>query len=153
MAITVEKLENLRNDFIRYDDNHDGRLTVLEYEQAMERFTSPETLAALVKKLDVENNADITWFEFLSDYVNDVIGRKAIRWQVIEQFDRDFNRYDANKDGKVSFNELFNAMDGSSAPATLTDELTLLYERYDDDKDQQLTWDEFFISLVRSFEP
>ncbi|WP_143500017.1 EF-hand domain-containing protein [Pseudomonas sp. Irchel s3a10] len=35
---------------------------------------------------------------------------------MIEQFDRDFNRYDANKDGRVSFNELLNAKDGCSTP-------------------------------------
>ncbi|MCO7627493.1 EF-hand domain-containing protein [Pseudomonas fluorescens] len=75
MAITVEKLENLRSDFIRHDRNKDGKLTVREYEQAMAPYTSPETLAALVKELDVDNNAEITWFEFLADYVNDVIGR------------------------------------------------------------------------------
>ncbi|WP_339448800.1 EF-hand domain-containing protein [Pseudomonas sp. EA_5y_Pfl2_R50] len=152
MAITVEKLETLRNDFVRYDRNNDGKLTVREYELAMEPYTSPETLANAVKELDVDDNAEITWFEFLTDYVNDVVGRKAITWQVIEQFDKDFNRYDVNKDGKVSFNELSKSLDGYSTPIQLVNELNQLYECHDDDKDKQLTWDEFFISLVRSFE-
>jgi Ca2+-binding EF-hand superfamily protein len=152
MTITVETLENLRKDFVRYDQNQDGKLTVREYEQAMEPYTSPETLAEAIKELDLDNNNEITWFEFLTDYVNDVAGRKTISWQVIEKFDSDFKRYDANNDGKVSFNELYDAMSNYSNPTKLADELDQFHQRHNVDNDKALTWDEFFISLVRSFE-
>ena len=154
MAITVEKLEIARQDFERNDENQDGRLTADEYRRALDGYGIPkETIDKALNELNPDGDDEITWFEFLADYVNDVVGRKVAYVQMIENLDKTFKTYDTNGDGKASFVEISEALKNQNYSGyDIENAVRHLSENYDFDKDNEITWNELFISLIRHFE-
>ncbi|MDY4299598.1 EF-hand domain-containing protein [Pseudomonas salmasensis] len=154
MAITVEKLEIARRDFERNDANHDGLLTADEYRQALKGYgVSDNTIDEALNELDPDHNGEITWFEFLVDYVNDVLGRKVAYLQMLENLDKTFKEYDTNNDGKASAIEITEALKNQNYSGyDIESAITHLTQHYDIDEDREITWNELFISLIRQFE-
>ncbi|WP_411391822.1 EF-hand domain-containing protein [Pseudomonas sp. MPB23] len=150
MAITVEKLEIARSDFERNDENRDGLLTADEYRRAMTNYgISDNSIDQALNEMDPDHNGEITWFEFLVDYVNDVLERKAIYVQLIEQLDQTFKEYDTDKDGKASVIEIVEALKKQNYSGyDIENAITHLTQHYDFDQDGQITWNELFISLI-----
>jgi len=93
----------------------------------------------------------ISWAEFLTLYVNDVIGRNAIRVELIEKFDKDFKSMDTDNDGKLAGDELIEILKNNNSVANIENTLAF-YRDFDYDKDGKYSWDEFFVCYVRLFE-
>lgn len=70
--LSKEQLERARKAFQSRDKNQDGKLTVEEFSEALKPFLTDATLAALIKEVNPNGDAEITWEEFLEDYKKDL---------------------------------------------------------------------------------
>lgn len=71
-TLTEEQLERARKAFMNRDANKDGKLTVAEFSAAIEPFLTPNDFEQLLKEVNPNGDDEISWEEFLADYINDL---------------------------------------------------------------------------------
>ncbi|HWH87223.1 MAG TPA: EF-hand domain-containing protein [Pseudomonas sp.] len=70
--LTNEQVERAQKAFNQYDTNNDGRVTVDEFTEVVEKFLTPEDTEALLEEVNPNGDDEISWEEFLQDYENDL---------------------------------------------------------------------------------
>jgi calmodulin len=138
--LSEEQIAEARNAFNLFDQNGDGAITMNELAsvlQALGEDASPAEVADLMASADADQNGDIDFPEFLSlmaRWKNDQVSEDAL----IAAFDK----IDANADGFIVVEELYNAMIGLGVDCTRADAEEKLREA-DLDGDGMVTCDEF----------
>ena len=132
-----ENIEKLRDIFDLLDINKDGQLTYSEIKQAFKKifpdnYITEEKMNIILEKLDEDNDGVISYEEFLRVTINEKILLEKNNLRLA------FDKFDLNKDGKLSKDELLNVLD-KGASDYVDDLLNLI----DKNKDGYISFDEF----------
>jgi calcium-dependent protein kinase len=132
-----ENIEKLRDIFDLLDINKDGQLTYSEIKQAFKKifpdnYITEEKMNIILEKLDEDNDGVISYEEFLRVTINEKILLEKNNLRLA------FDKFDLNKDGKLSKDELLNVLD-KGASDYVDDLLNLI----DKNKDGYISFEEF----------
>ena len=132
-----DQIEKLKDIFELLDINKDGQLTYSEIKQAFMKifpsdYVTEEKMDLILEKMDENNDGVISYEEFLRVTVNEKILLEKNNLRLA------FDKFDLNKDGKLSKGELLNILD-KGASDYVDDLLNLI----DKNKDGYISFDEF----------
>lgn len=143
--LTEEQVTALREAFSAHDRDGDGRITLQELRQAMERLGEEPTdaeLRALLVKADADGNRAIELAEFLA-----FMSRRMRAAGPQDEMREAFDAFDRNRDGLVSVDELLQVM-GMLGEKMSREEAEASLRRGDSDGDGQLTYEEFVAFML-----
>jgi len=72
-ALSDDQLQRILGELIQRDSNNDGKVTVKEFSEALAPYLTKEDLQGLIKKINLNNDCQITFVEYLKDYYLDWI--------------------------------------------------------------------------------
>ncbi|MFD2643016.1 EF-hand domain-containing protein [Pseudomonas japonica] len=72
-TLSDEQLQRILGELGRKDLNNDGKVSVKEFSEVIGPYLPKEDLQALLKKINLNNDAEITFVEYLKDYYLDWI--------------------------------------------------------------------------------
>ena len=107
--MSSDELAGLREAFLGFDKDGDGRLNKEEIEEAMNKHTgfSNHNIRELIEKVDLNNSGQIDYSEFLAATIN---------WEnelSKERLEQAFHTFDSDNSGKISIDELEVAFGGT----------------------------------------
>lgn len=143
--LTEEQVAELREAFSAHDRDGDGRITLEELRQALERLDEEpmdEELKALMVKADADGNQTIDLAEFLA-FMSRRVRQAGPEAELREAFDA----FDRNRDGLVSIDELLQVM-GMLGEEMTREEAEASLRRADSDGDGQLSYEEFVAFMM-----
>jgi Ca2+-binding EF-hand superfamily protein len=144
-ALTGQQLAELRDAFSAHDKNGDGRITLQELREALEKLDEEPAdaeLRALMLKADADGNQSIDFAEFLA-FMRRRMSQRGAEDEIRDAFDT----FDRNGDGLVSIDELLQVMDLLGETMTRQEAEDSL-RRADSDGDDQLTYQEFVAFMM-----
>lgn len=143
--LTEEQITQLREAFSAHDRDGDGRITLQELRQALEKLgeepAEPE-LRALMVRADADGSQTIELSEFLA-FMSRRMRAAGPEGEIREAFDA----FDRNRDGLVSIDELLQVM-GMLGETMSREEAEASLRRGDSDGDGQLTYEEFIAFMM-----
>jgi Ca2+-binding EF-hand superfamily protein len=143
--LTEEQIALLQEAFSSHDRDGDGRITLQELRQALEKLgeepAEPE-LRALMVKADADGNLTIELGEFLA-----FMSRRMRAAGAHDELREAFDAFDRNRDGLVSIDELLQVM-GMLGEEMSREEAEASLRRGDSDGDGQLTYEEFIAFMM-----
>ncbi|MBN1209022.1 MAG: EF-hand domain-containing protein [Myxococcaceae bacterium] len=143
--LTTEQVTALREAFSAHDRDGDGRITLQELRQALERLGDEPTdaeLRILLVKADADDNETIDFAEFLA-----FMSRRTRATGTEGELREAFDAFDRNRDGLVSIDELLQLM-GRLGEEIPREEAEASLRRGDSDGDGQLTYEEFVAFMM-----
>lgn len=72
-ALSDEQLQRILGELMQKDSNNDGKVTVKEFSEAIGPYLTKEDLQGLIKKINLNNDSQISFVEYLKDYYLDWI--------------------------------------------------------------------------------
>ncbi len=136
--LTEEQVAALREAFSAHDRDGDGRITLHELRQALERQGEEPTdaeLRGLLVRTDADGNQSIELAEFLA-----FMSRRMRAAGPQDEIREAFDAYDRNRDGLVSIDELLQVM-GMLGEKMTREEAEASLRRGDSYGDGQLTYE------------
>jgi Ca2+-binding EF-hand superfamily protein len=143
--LTEEQISQLREAFSAHDRDGDGRITLQELRQALERLGEEPAeveLRALMLKADADGSQTIELGEFLA-----FMSRRMRPSGAHDELREAFDAFDRNRDGLVSIDELLQVM-GMLGEEMSREEAEASLRRGDSDGDGQLTYEEFIAFMM-----
>ncbi|WP_224242661.1 EF-hand domain-containing protein [Hyalangium gracile] len=143
--LTDDQVSELREAFSEHDGNGDGRITLQELRQALERLGEEPTeaeLKGLLVKADADGNETIDFSEFLA-----FIRRRMSSTGAEGEMREAFEAFDRNRDGLVSIDELLQVMERLGEKMS-RQEAEASLRRGDSDGDGQLSYEEFVAFMM-----
>jgi Ca2+-binding EF-hand superfamily protein len=143
--LTEEQITQLREAFSAHDRNGDGRITLQELREALEKLgeePAEAELRALMAKADADGNQTIELGEFLA-----FMSRRLRAAGPVDELREAFDVFDRNRDGLVSIDELLQVM-GRLGEEMSREEAEASLRRGDSDGDGQLTYEEFIAFMM-----
>lgn len=67
-SLTQQQLENARADFLEYDANDNGRVSVEEFTLVMIQYLSAGAVESLLTLVNRDGDDEISWEEFLAEF-------------------------------------------------------------------------------------
>ncbi|MET1069895.1 MAG: EF-hand domain-containing protein [Pseudomonas prosekii] len=67
-GLTQQQLENARADFLEYDANDNGRVSVEEFTLVMIQYLSAGSVESLLTLVNRDGDDEISWEEFLAEF-------------------------------------------------------------------------------------
>jgi Ca2+-binding EF-hand superfamily protein len=67
-SLTQQQLENARADFLEYDANDNGRVSVEEFTLVMIQYLSAGSVESLLTLVNRDGDDEISWEEFLAEF-------------------------------------------------------------------------------------
>ena len=137
-----KEIDELKKIFLKIDNNGDGRLTYDELRKGFEEVFGENItdieFNKIVEDIDQDDDGYIGYEEFL---------RVALDQKIIltkENLRIAFEHFDANKDGKLSMEEVKNIM-GTEGTA----EILEIFKSVDSDSDGDISYEEFCILMQK----
>ena len=134
--LTQNEIEELNKNFQEIDDNNDGKLTLEEIKQAVNKNKNIniEHIEEIFKSIDTDGSGSIEYTEFISASLD-----KSLYLQK-EKLKDAFGLFDVDHNGKISNVEIAKilGMDKRSK------EINKIIEKYDTNKDGEIDFDEFY---------
>jgi len=134
------QIKELRDVFMRLDNNGDGLLTAAEMKEGL---TSaglkeiPEDLQLILEQVDSDGSGVIDYTEFLAATLDKkVYMEKDVCWQAFRIFDR-------NGDGKIDKSEIGAVLGDSGVQATAQRDIAELMTEIDKNGDGEIDFEEF----------
>jgi len=143
--LTEEQVTELREAFSAHDRDGDGRITLQELRQTLERLGEEPTdaeLRVLIVKADADGNEMIDFAEFLA-----FMSRRMREPGAGDEIREAFDAFDRDRDGLVSIDELLQVMERLGEKMT-REEAEASLRRADSDGDGQLTYEEFVTFMM-----
>ncbi|HYI02095.1 EF-hand domain-containing protein [Hyalangium sp.] len=143
--LTEEQVTELREAFSAHDRDGDGRITLQELRQTLERLDEEPIdaeLRGLIVKADADGNETIDFSEFLA-----FMSRRMRGTGAEDEIREAFDAFDRNRDGLVSIDELLQVM-GMLREKMTREEAEASLQRGDSDGDGQLTYEEFVAFMM-----
>lgn len=138
--VSTEELEDLEKVFCQLDRNCAGRLSyddvILGCEKVFSRNYSESEIEELIVALDHDKNGYIEYEEFL---------RAALNKKILiskQNLHKAFDRFDLNKDGKLTVNELKEVFETDDIE--VVNELILIVDK---NKDGEISYEEFYNAM------
>ena len=134
--LTQNEIEELNKNFQEIDDNNDGKLTLEEIKQAINKNKdiNIEHIEEIFKSIDTDGSGCIEYTEFISASLDQSLYLKK------EKLKEAFSLFDLDHNGKISNSEISKVlgMDKGSK------EISKIIEKYDTNKDGEIDFDEFY---------
>nr|GEX51234.1 calcium-binding protein CML24-like [Tanacetum cinerariifolium] len=128
--------------FKKFDVNGDGKISISELGSilaALSGSVTPETeLKSVMKEIDTDGDGFIDLDEFVAFHNGNNNGEEVMSKELREAFDL----YDADKNGKISANELFSVMKRLGEKVSLKD-CKKMIQNVDVDGDGCVNFEEF----------
>lgn len=109
---SFKSLNDIKAAFRKYDTDGDGHIVRLELRQVMSKFSDLEVDAVFALG-DMDKSGGIDYQEFISLMVPDApttVKKLAAQFKSVTDIKSAFKRFDINKDGQISRDELKNGM-------------------------------------------
>ena len=135
-VMSSDELGGLKETFRLIDKDGDGMLSREEIKEAMETHTgfNEHNIDALISKVDLDNNGQVNYSEFLAATIN---------WEnemSRERLEQAFRAFDADHSGKISVDELQAAFGGSHHSKQVFNDMV---KEADTDRDGEIDLEEF----------
>ncbi|MHA6196871.1 EF-hand domain-containing protein [Pseudomonas wadenswilerensis] len=72
-TLSDDQLQRILGELNQRDSNNDGKVTVKEFSDAIGPYLTKEDLQGLIKKINLDNDCQISFVEYLKDYYLDWI--------------------------------------------------------------------------------
>merc|ERR1719268_427943 len=136
---SFKSLDDIKAAFRKYDTDGDGHIVRLELRQVMSKFSEVEVDAVFALG-DMDKSGGIDYQEFISLMVPAApatIKKLAAQFRSVSDIKAAFKKFDVNKDGQISRDELKNGMGLSGA------DLDVVFALGDLDGDGEISVGEF----------
>merc|ERR1719412_3193684 len=136
---SFKSLDDIKSAFRKYDTDGDGHIVRLELRQVMSKFSEVEVDAVFALG-DADKSGGIDYQEFISLMVPTApatIKKLAAQFRSVSDVKVAFKKFDVNKDGQISRDELKNGMGLSGA------DLDVVFALGDLDGDGEISVGEF----------
>ena len=137
------QLTKLKQTFLDIDKNKDGRLSFEEIYQAFNGQYSKEELKEIMDSMDIDHNNFIDYTEFLASAIDENIYLQE------DNILNAFNKFDKDQSGKISVNDLKDAL-GIEMPDVDPKVYLEMIKEADLDGDNEVDFNEF-MKLMYSY--
>lgn len=145
--IPDDNVESLQDNFRSLDRNGDGKLSIDEIREGMEKegMNVPPALEELLKSVDINRSGDLDYTEFLAATMERKhYMKKETCWAAFRIFDLD-------GDGKITKTELEQVLNGPDVKAALgKDKIEAMISEVDINGDGCVDFEEFYAMMVPS---
>ena len=139
-TLTDEEEEEIKNFFVKYDENNNGMLEVDELHQMILNFHIPATreeMTEVFEKVDVDHNGTVDYFE-LMEFIKEVVTESSTTEDVVEAF----TLIDEDKNGVLSMEEMALAMKKADVGIP-QDDIVYLMSEANINKDDTISFSQF----------
>merc|ERR1712166_1524530 len=147
--LNEDQIKNLRDIFMKLDSNGDGKMTVAELKEGIEKSglkEIPPDLQQIMNDIDADGSGEIDYTEFLAASLDKrTYMQEDVCWNAFKNFDR-------NNDGKISQDELKIVLGDTSVQNVASAEVAEILKNFDGNGDGVIDFQEF-MALMRGEEP
>eukprot|EP00752_Nemacystus_decipiens_P008893 g7938.t1 len=135
---TPDKLRELRNEFVDFDTEMNGKISREEMRTALaQRGVGAEEIEELFESIDVDQSGDIHYLEFLAATIEAVGATEEERLRMA------FERLDTDESGSITVSNLKEIM----GPSYDDEAIRKTLEEADVGKDGRVAWEDFLLLM------
>merc|ERR1719215_893758 len=147
--LNEEQIKSLRDIFMKLDANGDGKMTVAELKEGIQKSglkEIPADLQQIMDDIDSDGSGEIDYTEFLAASLDKrTYLQEDVCWNAFKNFDR-------NNDGKISQDELKIVLGDTSVQNVANAEVAEILKNFDGNGDGVIDFQEFMM-LMRGEQP
>jgi len=154
LRLTDDKIEKMKKEFLLLDVDGDGTITINELARVLRSMktrlaVTEADIQRTLKDIDRDGDGTIDIEEYVKSRKNktnrDVLHRALSARARIR---RQFNRYDKDKSGYVTKDELIEVIKATSGVTLTSEQTEKIIQNNDQDSDGKIDYEEFVLLMI-----